>query len=62
MDASKHSPDQHHKHGHSVSRQFINPWYHLLLVVLPWLPTVRSERASCQAVDQLDILVFPSHD
>ncbi|KAL3140969.1 hypothetical protein ABBQ32_005491 [Trebouxia sp. C0010 RCD-2024] len=37
-----------------MTRQFINPVYHLLLSLLPWLPTARSERTSCQAVDQAD--------
>ncbi|KAL3140970.1 hypothetical protein ABBQ32_005492 [Trebouxia sp. C0010 RCD-2024] len=37
-----------------MTRQFINPVYHLLLSLLPWLPTARRERASCQAVDLVD--------
>lgn len=36
-----------------MCRQFINPLYHLLLTLLPWLPTAKRERASTQAVDKV---------
>lgn len=37
------------------TREFIHPLHHLLLTLLPWLPTARRERIITLAVDEVSI-------
>lgn len=44
-----------------ITRQFTNPFHHLLLTLLPWLPNARSERASYRAVEKVTLWHMSEH-
>lgn len=44
-----------------ITRMFTNPFHHLLLTALPWLPTARRDRFSYQAVEKVSLVCHARH-